>query len=109
MSDLYMLSVLVVVVVEAGDSDVPWVAGVEEAGTQGNMMFVVVSEGEILYSYFLADSWTRKMNQEMGVNVAVVVASGVSQQLQATTSVPQVAVGGPLPQQVCRVPSNDQR
>ena len=79
MSGLYMLSVPVVVVAEAGDSDVPWVAGVEEAGTQGSMMSVAVSEGEILHSYFLADSWTRKMNQEMGVNVEGVVASGVSQ------------------------------
>jgi len=52
-SELYMLSVLVVVAAGAGDSDVAWVAAVKVAGTWGSTIPVAVSVEEVLNSYFL--------------------------------------------------------
>lgn len=54
-SGVYMMSVLVAVVEVVGESSVPWVAGVEEAGIRGSTTHVAVSAGEILDSCFLVN------------------------------------------------------
>ena len=48
------------------------------------------------------------MNQEMEESVAA-AEHGASQRLREMASVLQASVGGPLAQQVCRVPNDDRR